>query len=85
MHVVVRLFLHSVYCGGLDIDPVINARMRRIDLFCKLLGPLIVALINGASTLVAIWVTLGLSAVSIPAEYFCIASVCDTFRSRGCC
>ena len=52
-----------------------NARMRRIDLFCKLVGPLVISVIDGASTIIAIWVTLGMSAVSIFAEYICIAKV----------
>jgi len=32
---------------------ILNARMRRIDLFCKLFGPLAISLIDGASTIVA--------------------------------
>lgn len=54
---------------------VLNARMRRIDLFCKLMGPLTISLIDGASTMVAVWVTLGLSVASVLVEYFCIARV----------
>lgn len=54
----------------------LNARMRRIDLLCKLAGPLFIALIDGASTAIAIWVTLGLNSVSLPIEYFAIAQVC---------
>ena len=53
----------------------LNARMRRIDLICKLVGPLTVALIDGASTKVAILVTLGLNTLSIPIEYLAIARV----------
>ncbi len=53
----------------------LNARMRRIDLFCKLFGPLVISLINGASTMVAIWVTLGISCVSVLIEYFAIGAV----------
>lgn len=49
--------------------------MRRIDLFCKLAGPLFIALINGASTKVAIFVLLGINAVSVPIEYLAIAQV----------
>ena len=55
--------------------PALNARMRRIDLFCKLAGPLFIALIDGASTKIAIFVALGTSAISIPIEYFTIAHV----------
>lgn len=54
---------------------VMNARMRRIDLFCKLAGPLFIALIDGASTTVAIWMTFGTNVLSMPAEYFLIADV----------
>jgi solute carrier family 40 (iron-regulated transporter), member 1 len=50
-----------------------NAQMRRIDLVCKLMGPLIIALIDGISTEVAILVNLGMNVASIPIEYFAIA------------
>ncbi|KAL9096792.1 MAG: hypothetical protein Q9163_006418 [Psora crenata] len=53
----------------------LNARMRRIDLFCKLVGPLFIALIDGASTKIAIFVTFGINLLSIPIEYFAIAQV----------
>jgi solute carrier family 40 (iron-regulated transporter), member 1 len=49
--------------------------MRRIDLLCKLMGPLAISLIDGFSTKLAILVTLGLSVVSIGVEYFAIAQV----------
>lgn len=49
--------------------------MRRIDLFCKLAGPLFIALINGASTTIAIFLTLGTNVLSVPVEYFAIAQV----------
>ena len=64
--------------GDDDTRLLLNARMRRIDLFCKLLGPLIIALINGSSTLVAVWVTLAMNIVSVFVEYFAIGAV---FRS----
>lgn len=54
---------------------LLNARVRRIDLFCKLLGPLVISLINEASTTVAIWVTLAMSCASVVVEYFAIAAV----------
>ncbi|KAF2839140.1 hypothetical protein M501DRAFT_1024162 [Patellaria atrata CBS 101060] len=54
---------------------IMNARMRRIDLFCKLLGPLAISLINGASPIAAIWVTLGMNTLSISIEYICITRV----------
>lgn len=49
----------------------LNARMRRIDLFCKLFGPLAISLINGSS----LWVTLAMSCVSVVVEYFAVAVV----------
>jgi iron-regulated transporter 1 len=49
--------------------------MRRIDLLCKLAGPLCIALVDGVSTEAAIWSTLGLNVLSLPVEYFAIANV----------
>ena len=54
---------------------ILNARMRRIDLFCKLLGPLAISLIDGASSVVAIFVTLAMNCTSVLIEYFTIAAV----------
>lgn len=53
----------------------LNARMRRIDLICKLVGPLFIALVDGASTKAAIWVTAGSNLIALPIEYFAIARV----------
>ncbi|KAG9522139.1 hypothetical protein E4T50_13919 [Aureobasidium sp. EXF-12298] len=53
----------------------LNSQMRRIDLFCKLVGPLSIALIAGFSTSVAILVTFGMTAVSVFVEYYAIARV----------
>ncbi|KAG8158100.1 hypothetical protein KVR01_011861 [Diaporthe batatas] len=52
-----------------------NARMRRIDLFCKLMGPLTVSLVAIASTEVAIWTTLGMNMASVVVEYVAIEQV----------
>lgn len=52
-----------------------NAQMRRIDLFCKLVGPLAIALIDGLSPRIAVLLTLGLNATSMTAEYGLIARV----------
>ncbi|OIW24970.1 hypothetical protein CONLIGDRAFT_656778 [Coniochaeta ligniaria NRRL 30616] len=52
-----------------------NARMRRIDLFCKLLGPLTVALIAAASVPAAVYSTLGMNLASVLVEYLCIETV----------
>ncbi|KAG7005231.1 hypothetical protein G7Y79_00021g050980 [Physcia stellaris] len=54
---------------------VLNSQMRRIDLFCKLVGPLMIALVDGFSIKAAIWTTMGLSSASVLAEYFTIAWV----------
>ncbi|KAL9615560.1 MAG: hypothetical protein Q9167_000073 [Letrouitia subvulpina] len=52
-----------------------NAQMRRIDLLCKLFGPLFIALIDGASTEVAIIVNFAMNVASIAIEYLAIAEV----------
>ena len=52
-----------------------NSQMRRIDLFCKLLSPLVIALLDGFSTRVAILVTLSINGVSVVVEYALIARV----------
>lgn len=52
-----------------------NARMRRIDLFCKLMGPLTVSLVAIASTEIAIWTTLGMNLASVVVEYVAIEQV----------
>jgi len=49
--------------------------MRRIDLMCKLMGPLFIALIDGISTEIAILVNLGMNVASVVVEYFAIAKV----------
>lgn len=52
-----------------------NAQMRRIDLLCKLLGPLFIALIDGFSTKIAIIVNFAMNITSVIVEYFAIARV----------
>ncbi|EFQ99182.1 hypothetical protein MGYG_02196 [Nannizzia gypsea CBS 118893] len=54
---------------------MMNAQMRRIDLICKLFGPLFIALIDGISTKTAILVNLGMNTCSVVFEYFAIARV----------
>jgi len=49
--------------------------MRRIDLICKLLGPLAISYVDMASTVSAIWTILGVNIVSVFVEYICIAKV----------
>ena len=53
----------------------LNAQMRRIDLLCKLLGPLFIALLAGFSTQIAIIVNFGMNLVSVVIEYGAIARV----------
>lgn len=53
----------------------LNSQMRRIDLFCKLVGPLAIAIIDGFSTTLAILVTLAMTCLSVAIEYFAIAKV----------
>jgi len=54
--------------------------MRRIDLICKLIGPLFIALINGVSTEVAIIVNFSMNVASVVVEYNTIARVCLASR-----
>ncbi|GAB1319299.1 Solute carrier family 40 member [Madurella fahalii] len=54
---------------------IMNAQMRRIDLLCKLFGPLFIALVAGFSTKVAIIVNLVMNVTSIVVEYYAIARV----------
>ncbi|KAI2469699.1 Ferroporti-1 [Annulohypoxylon bovei var. microspora] len=53
----------------------LNAQMRRIDLLCKLLGPLFIALIDGFSTKLAIIVNFAMNIASVTIEYYAIARV----------
>ena len=53
----------------------LNAQMRRIDLFCKLVGPLVISLVDSSSTAIAILVTGGMSSLSLVVEYLAIARV----------
>jgi iron-regulated transporter 1 len=68
-----------VVIAGEDAEAlsVINSQMRRIDLLCKLFGPLFIALIDGYSSRVAIIVNFGMNAISVIVEYFAIARVYD--------
>jgi iron-regulated transporter 1 len=55
--------------------------MRRIDLACKLMGPLFIAFMDGIATDVAILVNLGMNLILVIVEYFAIAQVRFTFVS----
>ena len=52
-----------------------NSQMRCIDLVCKLMGPFIIAVIDGFSTEVAILVNLAMNLASVVLEYYAIARV----------
>lgn len=52
-----------------------NVQMRRIDLVCKLIGPLFIASIDSISTEKAILVNLVMNIASVVVEYFSIAKV----------
>jgi iron-regulated transporter 1 len=53
----------------------LNARIRQIDLFCKLLGPFLIASLDQISTVVAIWTTLAMTVTSVFTEYIYIERV----------
>ncbi|KAK9462244.1 Ferroporti-1 [Lipomyces oligophaga] len=53
----------------------LNSIMRRIDLFCKLAGPLAISFIVASSVEIAAWVILGSNALSVFVEYFTVARV----------
>lgn len=62
-----------------------NARMRRIDLFCKLMGPLAISLVSTASTEIAIYFTLGMNVASVVTEYCFIEQVREATMYLVCC
>ncbi|KAL4891271.1 Ferroporti-1 [Aspergillus ambiguus] len=53
----------------------LNASMRRIDLICKLLAPVVISFLDGFSTTVAIWTVLGVNLSCVVVEYIAIAQV----------
>ena len=61
---------------------VLNSQMRRIDLLCKLFGPLFIGLIDGVSTRLAIGVTLWMNCISSLIEYYAIAKVSIMFVTK---
>jgi iron-regulated transporter 1 len=52
-----------------------NSQMRRIDLFCKLVAPLFISLIDSFSPEAAILATGGMTMLSVLVEYLAIARV----------
>ncbi|KAK2040918.1 iron transporter [Colletotrichum somersetense] len=61
--------------GSTDALATLNAQMRRIDLFCKLLAPLFIALIDEFSTEIAIIVNFAMNMASVVVEYYAIAKI----------
>lgn len=52
-----------------------NARLRRIDLFCKLIGPLTISSIAAVSLRIAVYSTLATNVASVLIEYMWIEKV----------
>ena len=74
-----------VVIGGCDeiVLQNLNSQMRRIDLISKLISPLVIALVDGFSTSIAVWSTLGLNAASAATEYVLIARVFTLVPALG--
>lgn len=77
MNMIFKVMSYLLYLTVSSLDSLLelNSQMRRIDLFCKLVGPLAIALIDGFSTKLAISVTFGMTCISAGIEYFAIAKV----------
>ncbi|KAI6819466.1 putative Ferriportin iron efflux transporter [Hortaea werneckii] len=70
-----RDWVVAIASGSDDRLATLNAQMRRIDLFCKLAGPLVISFVDAASTKLAIVVTGSMTCASVLVEYFTIARV----------
>ncbi|KAK9486051.1 Ferroporti-1 [Lipomyces starkeyi] len=66
-----------VVIAGSSTDDLrrLNSIMRRIDLFCKMAGPLAISFLIGFTVLGSVWALLILNVVSVFVEYFTIARV----------
>ncbi|KAK9329057.1 Ferroporti-1 [Lipomyces starkeyi] len=66
-----------VVIAGSSTDDLrrLNSIMRRIDLFCKMAGPLAISFLIGFTVLGSVWTLLILNVVSVFVEYFTIARV----------
>ncbi|KIX02339.1 uncharacterized protein Z518_08280 [Rhinocladiella mackenziei CBS 650.93] len=62
---------------------ILNAQMRRIDLFCKLVAPLAIALLHGWSANLAAWTTLVTNTLSSAIEYLLVARVFGKVPALG--
>ncbi|KAI7720498.1 putative Ferriportin iron efflux transporter [Hortaea werneckii] len=70
-----RDWVVAIADGSDDRLATLNAQMRRIDLFCKLAGPMVISFVDAASTKLAIVVTGSMTCASVLVEYFTIARV----------
>ncbi|EME87965.1 uncharacterized protein MYCFIDRAFT_12962, partial [Pseudocercospora fijiensis CIRAD86] len=70
-----RDWVVTIAAGHEQLLTLMNAQMRRIDLCCKLIGPLAIAFVDAASPRVAILATGVMTATSVLVEYFTIAMV----------
>lgn len=59
--------------NGLTVNLELNSNMRRIDLFCKLVGPLAIALVDTRSPIYALYFMGLWNFVSMFMEYVAIA------------
>ncbi len=71
----IHKFSHFI-CANSALD--LNASIRRIDLFCKLVAPVFISIVEGYSTFTAIWTVVILTTISVVIEYFAIARVCES-------
>ena len=63
---------------------VLNSQMRRIDLICKVLGPLVIAVVDAKSLQLAIEVIFGMNVISLLIEYIAIAGVYESIPALQC-
>ncbi|KAF4556927.1 Hypothetical protein D9617_1g088090 [Elsinoe fawcettii] len=71
--------------GAIEGLRAMNSIMRRIDLTCKLVAPLMIAFIHGYSAHVAYLATFAIALLSVPTEYLLIARVyrnCPALQQR---
>jgi iron-regulated transporter 1 len=61
----------------------VNAVMRRIDLFCKLIAPVFISFVDAYDTRIALWTVMVMSSLSTVVEYFAIAQVYNIVPALG--
>ncbi|KAK9450666.1 Ferroporti-1 [Limtongia smithiae] len=77
-----------VVIAGSDTQDLqqLNSSMRRIDLFCKMAGPLFISLLVGVTLLGSVITLIAVNSISVFIEYFTIARVYSfvpALASRG--